>query len=76
MRKTFLTVGALCALGYSAVGCSGIGDAPAGPSPAEYQKKLDSMSLDDKIKWINSSPMTPTQKEKMIEDAKAKAGAK
>jgi hypothetical protein len=76
MQKTIFRLAAVFVLGYAIVGCSGIGDAPAGPSPAEYQKKLDSMSLDDKIKWINSSPMNPTQKQKMIDDAKAKAGAK
>jgi hypothetical protein len=67
----FLLLIAVPAIG----GCS-IGDAPSGPSQEEYQKKLDSMSTEDRIKWIQTSPLTPDKKAKMIADLKAKTGAK
>jgi hypothetical protein len=54
-------------------GCN-IGDAPSGPSQAEYQHTLDTMTPDQRIKWIEASPLNPNQKAKEIAAIKAKAG--
>jgi hypothetical protein len=66
---------ALSALALSMIGCN-VGDAPSGPSQAEYQKSLDNMTPDQRIKWIESSPLNPDQKAKEIAAIKAKAGIK
>jgi hypothetical protein len=51
-------------------GCDNIGDAPS-VSQADYQRNLNSMNLDQRIKWIQGSPLPPDQKAKMIAEAKA-----
>ncbi len=66
---------ALVIAACSLAGCN-VGDAPAGPSAAEYQQSLDKMSPEQHIKWIEASPLNPNEKAKQIAAIKAKAGLK
>jgi hypothetical protein len=72
MKKIHLIAGPMAGMFVFVAGCN-IGNAPAGPSPADVQKIESSLPVDKQIKLIESSPMPAAEKAKRI--AALKGGA-
>lgn len=58
----------------SFAGCSSIGNAPSGMSEDEAKDWINSQPPEEQIKLINSSPMSPADKEKRINEIRQKHG--
>lgn len=55
-------------------GCN-VGNAPTPMSNTDAKKAIDELPLDKKIAFIESSPASPEEKKRLIEEAKMKAGS-
>jgi len=64
----------LAVLLFATVGCSNIGNAPAGQSADEAKAAFEAKSAEEKIKVLQASPMAPAEKERRINEIKQKAG--
>ncbi|CAN5676604.1 hypothetical protein BH11ARM2_BH11ARM2_20790 [soil metagenome] len=62
----------VCLTVFSLVGCN-VGEAPHG-SEQDVKAQFNAMTPEDKIKFIQSSPMQPAEKQKQIDEIKRKAG--
>jgi hypothetical protein len=67
----FLTLGAVM---MSFVGCSSIGNAPSGMSEDDAKDWINSQPPEEQIKMIQTSPMSPADKEKRIKEIRGKHG--
>jgi hypothetical protein len=72
-RYALLAVFGLVLIG-AVSGCSGIGNAPAGPSIAEVKAKFEAKPLDERAKEINQMSIPAGIKQQTIKDMYAKAG--
>jgi hypothetical protein len=72
MKRIWIFSGVLAA-GFAATGCN-IGNAPEPMSGDEARAAVEKLSPEQQIEWINRSPMPPAEKQKKIDEIKAKHG--
>ena len=61
-------------LGGVLAGCDSIGNAPTGPDQAQVKRNFDALPVDQKIQFLENSPIPKAQKEKQIAELKAQQG--
>jgi hypothetical protein len=57
----------------AAAGC-GIGNAPEPMSASDVKDQVDQLPVEQQIEWIQRSPLPPEEKQKRIDEIRAKAG--
>jgi hypothetical protein len=57
-------------------GCNDIGNAPAGMSDGDAKAAIANMKPEDRIRAINSSPMSATQKQEAYAEIERETGVK
>jgi hypothetical protein len=76
MKKNLLRLAVACASVTLIVGCSNIGNAPAGASDADLKKEMDSEPPLQQIRNLQFAPMPPSDKEAKIKEIEQKYGVK
>jgi predicted small lipoprotein YifL len=71
MKNTLKSLSVLALL-VGLVGCSSMGNAPAGMSEEEAKKNFESQTPERQIEMINGSPMPPAQKVQRIKEIREK----
>lgn len=71
MRK--LQIAGIALVALFAVGC-GIGNAPEPMAAEDVKGELEKLSPEQQIEWVNRSPMSAADKQKRIDEIKAKTG--
>lgn len=63
----------IAGLALFASGC-GIGNAPEPMAAEDVKSELEKLTPEQQIDWVNRSPMSPADKQKRIDEIKAKTG--